>query len=100
MLARIDEVSNEASLLLMARFGHAVMPELSPVSGVKQKSDFGAARAASGPGADIAGALHQPLAVESHVEISFWRWRERGDHRVVEGRDLPHAGVLDEDAQA
>ena len=26
--------------------------------------------------------------------------RERGDQRIVEGRDLPHAGVLDEDAQA
>jgi hypothetical protein len=26
--------------------------------------------------------------------------RERGDHRVVESRDLPYADVLDEDAQA
>lgn len=35
--------------LLLAHLRHAAMSELSPVSGVKQKSDFGAARAAFDP---------------------------------------------------
>jgi hypothetical protein len=33
----------------MARFGHAAMSELSPFSGVKLKSDFGAVRAPFDP---------------------------------------------------
>jgi hypothetical protein len=34
---------------LCARFGHGAMSELSPLSGVKLKSDFGAVRAAFDP---------------------------------------------------
>jgi hypothetical protein len=36
--------------LLLAPFGHGVMSELSPLSGVKLKLDFGAVRAAFDPG--------------------------------------------------
>jgi hypothetical protein len=35
--------------LLLALFGHGEMSELSPLSGVKLKSDFGAVRAAFDP---------------------------------------------------
>jgi hypothetical protein len=34
----------------MALFGHRAMSELSPLSGVKRKWDFGAVRAAFDPG--------------------------------------------------
>jgi hypothetical protein len=36
--------------LLLALFGHGPMSELSPLSGVKRKLDFGAVRAAFDPG--------------------------------------------------
>jgi hypothetical protein len=36
--------------LLLALFGHGAMSELSPLSGVKRKLDFGAVRAAFDPG--------------------------------------------------
>ena len=35
--------------LVVALFGHGAMSELSPLSGVKLKSDFGAVRAAFDP---------------------------------------------------
>ena len=34
------------------------------------------------------------------TELSSNGRREGGDHRIVEGCDLPYAGILDEDAQA
>src|SRR5260221_7143246 len=46
--------SNERRQLpLLALFGHGAMSDLSPLSGVKRKLDFGAVRAAFDPEADM-----------------------------------------------
>ena len=50
-----------------------------------------------GPEADIGGTL--ALGVARVVVKDSFRRSEWGNHRVVEGRDLPYASVLDEDAQ-
>jgi hypothetical protein len=42
-----------SSLPLMARTGHGLMSDLSPLSGVERKLDFGVVRSAFDPKADI-----------------------------------------------
>jgi hypothetical protein len=62
-----------------------------PYNGLKGDKDSGGGATSLPPGAE---------SLVRFVEVlSNWR-RERGNKRVMEGCDLPCAGVLDEDSQA
>jgi hypothetical protein len=74
------------------RLNQQYPPEAAvPYNGSKGDTDSGEGATSLPPGAE---------SLVRFVEIlSNWR-RERGNKRVMEGCDLPYAGVLDEDSQA
>jgi hypothetical protein len=47
---------------LLARNGHGPMSDLSPLSGVKQKSNFGAVKSAFDPGCSLIPGLRSRLS--------------------------------------
>ena len=63
-----------SSLPLMALFGHGAMSELSPLSGVKLKSDFGAVRAAFDPQGDL---VPRDATIASALLATVWYWAHR-----------------------
>jgi hypothetical protein len=59
---------------LLAQRGHGAMSELSPLSGVKLKSDFGAVRAAFDPEGDL---VPRDATIASALLATVWYWAHR-----------------------
>jgi hypothetical protein len=97
LLARADEVIEQAELLqcmslLLAHFGPHAMSDLSPLSGVERKLDFGAVRSVL----DIADVIPdcQPRPLQSAV-LTYLIITGQGSIRAsrAETKRLLHAGA-------